>query len=84
MVRPENMPLVEWTNAFLLATNLCEQKLEIKFPMRLLYRYWSGQVSVAEFKDVDIAVPTTTAEKKYFSIEDFLAGCSIQTGCIYL
>ena len=70
------MPLVEWTNAFLLTTDLCETELEIKLPMTLLYRYWSGQVSVAEFKDVDIAVPTTTAEKNAFSIEAFLSAAS--------
>ena len=66
----------EWTNAFLLATNLCEQELEIKLPMRLLYLYWSGQVAVSEFKDVNVAVPTTTAEKKTFSSEGFLAAAS--------
>ena len=42
----------------------------------LLYRYWLGRVSVAEFKDVDIAVPTTTAKKKAFSIENFLSAAS--------
>ena len=50
------MQPMEWKNAFLLATNLCEQKLGIKLPMRLLYQYWSRQVSVTEFKDVDVAV----------------------------
>ena len=70
------MPLVEWTNAFLLTTDLCEKELEITLPMLLKYRYWSGQVSVAEFKDVDIAVPATTAEKKSFSIENFLSAAS--------
>ena len=76
MVRPRNMPLVEWTNAFLLTTDLCEKELEITLPMLLKYRYWSGQVSVAEFKDVDIAVPVTTSEKKSFSIENFLSAAS--------
>ena len=70
------MPLVEWMNAFLLTTDLNETELEIKLPMMLLYRYWSGQVSVAEFKDVDIAIPTTAAEKKSFSIGDFLSAAS--------
>ena len=44
--------------------------------MRLLYRYWSGQISVTEFKDVDVAVLTTTAEKKNFSIGNILAAAS--------
>ena len=60
----------------MLTTDLCEKELEIKLPVRLLYRYWSGQVSIAEFKDVDIAVLTTTAEKKIFFIEAFLAAAS--------
>jgi hypothetical protein len=42
MVRPRNMPLIEWTNAFLLTTNLCEREMEITLPMLLKYRYWSG------------------------------------------
>jgi len=50
--------------------------MEITLPMLLKYRYWSGQVSVAEFKDVDIVVPATTAEKKTFSIENFLSAAS--------
>ena len=70
------MPLVEWTNVFWLTTDLCETELEIKLPMTLLYCYWLGQVSVAELKDVDIAVPTMTAEKKNFSTEDFLSAAS--------
>lgn len=70
------MPLVEWTNAFLLTTNLCETELEIKLPMMLLYHYWLGQISIAEFKDIDIAVPTMTTEKKSFSIEAFLSAAS--------
>ena len=77
MVRPRNVPLGEWTNAFLLTTDLCEREMEITLPMLLKYCYWSGQVSIAEFKDVDIAVPATTAEKKMFSIEDFLSAASI-------
>ena len=71
MVRPRGMQLDEWTNAFLLATDLCEQELEIKLPMCLLYRYWSGQVALSEFKDVNVAVPTTTAEKKTSPLKAF-------------
>ena len=36
MVFPRDMSLVEWTSAFLLATDLCEQELEIKLPMQQL------------------------------------------------
>ena len=50
IVRPRGIALVEWTTAFMLVTNLCEQELVIKLPMRLLYRYWAGQVVVSEFK----------------------------------
>jgi hypothetical protein len=50
--------------------------MEIKLPMLLKYHYWSGQVSIAEFKDIDIAIPVMTTEKKSFSIEDFLSAAS--------